>query len=183
MGMFVNTLAIRNYPSGDKTFLEFLSEVKSNSLKAFDNQDYQFDELVSRLGLRRDPGRNILFDTMFAMMKADGISGDRKVKDLTFKPYEYKHQATPFDILFYALEGGSWHKHEGIRFILMYSTTLFKKETAERLVRHFSNITEEITANPVIKISAIKMFTPGEKDFFFKSSRDKIGKLEIDFDF
>ncbi|RIU88107.1 condensation domain-containing protein, partial [Oceanobacillus picturae] len=36
MGMFVNTLALRNKPEGDKTYLEFLKEVKENSLKAYE---------------------------------------------------------------------------------------------------------------------------------------------------
>ncbi|MCP4146631.1 MAG: amino acid adenylation domain-containing protein, partial [bacterium] len=40
IGMFVNTLALRNYPSGEKTFATFLEEIKSRTLGAFDNQDY-----------------------------------------------------------------------------------------------------------------------------------------------
>ncbi|HLP58027.1 MAG TPA: condensation domain-containing protein, partial [Candidatus Deferrimicrobium sp.] len=46
IGMFVNTLALRNYPSMHKTFREFLSEIKQNTLEAFENQDYPFEELI-----------------------------------------------------------------------------------------------------------------------------------------
>ncbi|MCP4153443.1 MAG: AMP-binding protein, partial [bacterium] len=38
IGMFVNTLALRNYPEGEKTFHQFLTEVKENTLQAFENQ-------------------------------------------------------------------------------------------------------------------------------------------------
>ncbi|MCP4158143.1 MAG: amino acid adenylation domain-containing protein, partial [bacterium] len=37
VGMFVNTLAMRNYPGGKKTFGEYLDEVKDNTLQAFEN--------------------------------------------------------------------------------------------------------------------------------------------------
>ncbi|MCP4218652.1 MAG: hypothetical protein GY765_28720, partial [bacterium] len=41
IGMFVNTLAIRNYPSGTKPFNSFLKEVKEKTIEALENQDYQ----------------------------------------------------------------------------------------------------------------------------------------------
>ncbi|MCP5104664.1 MAG: amino acid adenylation domain-containing protein, partial [bacterium] len=40
VGMFVNTLAMRNFPEGKKSFEDFLQEVKVNTLTAFENQDY-----------------------------------------------------------------------------------------------------------------------------------------------
>jgi len=50
IGMFINTLAMRNYPNGEKTYEDFLKEVSENSLKAFENQDLQFEELVEAVG-------------------------------------------------------------------------------------------------------------------------------------
>ena len=85
IGMFVNTLAIRNHPEGSKTYEEFLSEVKENALKAYENQDYQFEELVDKLNLRRDIGRNPLFDVMFIMQNMDAKV--ITLKNLRFKPY------------------------------------------------------------------------------------------------
>ena len=49
IGMFVNTLAMRNYPVGNKSFLEFLEEVKQGALEAYEHQDYQFEELVEKV--------------------------------------------------------------------------------------------------------------------------------------
>ncbi|MCP5107711.1 MAG: non-ribosomal peptide synthetase, partial [bacterium] len=46
IGMFVNTLAIRNYPGGEKSFIKFLRELKERTLTAFENQDYPFEDLV-----------------------------------------------------------------------------------------------------------------------------------------
>ncbi|WP_374017960.1 condensation domain-containing protein, partial [Paenibacillus thiaminolyticus] len=45
LGMFVNTLVMRNAPAGEKTFQEYMQEVKENTLRAYENQDYPFEEL------------------------------------------------------------------------------------------------------------------------------------------
>ena len=58
---------MRNYPSGENTFDQFLQEVKENALGTYQNQDYQFEEIVAKLNLRRDLSRNPLFDTVFAV--------------------------------------------------------------------------------------------------------------------
>ncbi|OMD33819.1 hypothetical protein BSK56_33865, partial [Paenibacillus borealis] len=52
IGMFVNTLALRNAPSGEKRFMDFLREVKERTLAAFEHQDYPFEELVEKLNVR-----------------------------------------------------------------------------------------------------------------------------------
>ncbi|MBW7477864.1 non-ribosomal peptide synthetase, partial [Paenibacillus oenotherae] len=49
IGMFVGTLALRTSPSGEKTFREYVEEVKEKTLEAFENQDYPFEELVEKL--------------------------------------------------------------------------------------------------------------------------------------
>ncbi|MDI5790336.1 condensation domain-containing protein [Bacillus licheniformis] len=65
IGMFVNTLAIRTRPEGDKPFSAFLEEVKETTLGAFEHQDYPFEELIEKLNIQRDMSRNPLFDAVF----------------------------------------------------------------------------------------------------------------------
>jgi hypothetical protein len=68
VGMFVNTLPMRNYPSGHKTFRQFLKEVKKGTLKAYENQEYPFEELVDKISIRRDTSHNPVFDVMFNLL-------------------------------------------------------------------------------------------------------------------
>ncbi|MCP4149902.1 MAG: AMP-binding protein, partial [bacterium] len=68
IGMFVNTLAMRNYPHGEITIEEYLRELKENTLQAFENRDYPFEDLVDRLSVKRDTGRNPIFDVMFDLL-------------------------------------------------------------------------------------------------------------------
>ena len=67
LGMFVNTLAMRGKPKGEKTFLEFLAELKTSCLKAYENQEYPFESLVETVAVRRDLSRNPLFDVMLVL--------------------------------------------------------------------------------------------------------------------
>ncbi|WP_144028945.1 condensation domain-containing protein, partial [Paenibacillus tyrfis] len=88
IGMFVNTLALRHYPAGEKTFHDYVHEVKETSLKAFENQDYPFEALVDKLNLKRDMSRHPLFDTMFVLQNTE--QGEEEIEGLQFKPYPHQ---------------------------------------------------------------------------------------------
>ena len=52
-------------PNQKKSFAEYLEEIKQSALLAFQNQDYQFDDLVERLNVQRDLNRNAIYDVSF----------------------------------------------------------------------------------------------------------------------
>ncbi|MCP4155877.1 MAG: non-ribosomal peptide synthetase, partial [bacterium] len=94
IGMFLNTLAMRNYPAGEKTFRQYLKEVKERTIQAYENQEYQFEDLVDKISVTRDTARNPLFDTMFNLMniatpapsrREDSEDGDKQHKDTASK--------------------------------------------------------------------------------------------------
>jgi amino acid adenylation domain-containing protein len=179
IGMFVNTLAIRSFPTKEKTFNQFLEEVKTNSLKAFENQDYQFEQMVSRLRVKRDLRRHVLFDVMFAEFVIDKKNRIRTIKDLVFKPYAIKHETNPFDLVLYASDTG-----DTIAFKLVYSTHLFKKETIEQMKQHLIKIAETVVANPLVKLPGISLVSSKDKKKFLgQSSKEKLKNVDIDFDF
>jgi amino acid adenylation domain-containing protein len=181
MGMFVNTLALRNYPNGTKTFSQLLEEVKINSIKAFENQDHQFEHLVERLGLQRDHSRNVLFDTMLVLQnfKMDlslnqlPIKSGNQEQDSIFSPYSFDEEISRFDITLNAIE------HDNvISFIMRYSTRLFKKETMETFIRYFREIANCVVENKEIQLNEIEIshefsdyssaiLTEAENDFEF----------------
>ncbi len=158
IGMFINTLAIRNYPVAEKRCADFLEDVKERALKAYENQDYQFDMLVEKLDLKRDMSRNPLFDVMFVLQNT---LEDQEivVDDLKFKPYSPTKQMIKFDLNLHATEA----KGE-IRLDFRYSTDLFQKGTIERMSKHFVNILKEIIENPEIELHEIQMISEREKN-------------------
>ncbi|MCK4261233.1 MAG: amino acid adenylation domain-containing protein, partial [Halanaerobiales bacterium] len=155
IGMFVNTLVMRNYAEDDKTYLEFLGEVKENALKAYDNQDYQFEMLVEKLQrelISRDLSRNPLFDVMFIVQNA--MDQNIQIENLNFKPYPFEYNISKFDLTLNTYEG-----RDGINFSLEYSTRLFKKETIHKLAKHFVNLINEIVENPELTLAVIELIS------------------------
>ena len=145
MGLFVNTLAMRNYPESGKTYEEFLSEVKETALKAFENQDYQFEELVDKLNLRRDISRNPLFDVMFVLQNMEAIQ--LEVAGLKFTRYSSDQGPAIVDLIFMATE-----IDDEIVFNVRYCTSLFKRETIEGMTKHLQNLIDVVTTDKTVEI-------------------------------
>jgi tyrocidine synthetase-3 len=158
IGMFVNTLALRNYPVGEKRFKDFLKEVKENASTAFKNQDYPFEELVKLLGIERDIGRNPLFDVMFAMQNLEMETKKIEIGDLRLTPYRYQGRVSRVDLSFACQES-----KQNLSFTIEYSTKLFKEETITRFVDYFKKIISSIVEAPGNKISRVEIITAEEK--------------------
>ncbi len=166
LGMFVNTLAMRNSPEGTKTFNQLLREVKENSIKAFENSDFQFEELVNKLQLTRDMSRNPLFDVMFTVQNMNVPNMVMDNNDVRI--FEINNNIAKFDLTLYTFE-----RKKGIDFNMEYSTSLFKKETIERLVNHFVAILEQITQSPHVIIDNIDMLSKEEKKQLLEEFNEK----------
>ncbi len=156
IGMFVNTLAMRNYPNGEKTFVDFLREVKNNALGAYENQDYQFEELVEKLAVARDFSRNPVFDVMLVLQNMD--IAEVKVEDLKISPYKSENMVSKFDITLTAVE-----LENSISIGIQYCTKLFSRATIMRMYKHLENIIQAVTENIDIKLSEVEILTAEEK--------------------
>ncbi|MCP5108295.1 MAG: SDR family NAD(P)-dependent oxidoreductase, partial [bacterium] len=150
VGVFINTLPIRNYPREDKTVREFLAEVKVNTLEAFENQEYQFGDLVETLGLRRDISRNPLYDVELVLQNMEFTA--LKIEGLEFAPFNYEPGGTQVDISFYVQE-----TEKDIHFEVVYCSELYKQETIEGLTAFYKDIAAAVTENYDIKLKDIKM--------------------------
>ena len=53
VGMFVNTLAVRSYPTPTMASSDFLSAVKQGALETFEHQLYPYEELIDKLDVPR----------------------------------------------------------------------------------------------------------------------------------
>ncbi|PUA38789.1 non-ribosomal peptide synthetase, partial [Paenibacillus elgii] len=156
IGMFVNTLAIRNYPVADKTFLSYLDEVKETTLGAFERQDYPFEELVDKLKLARDLSRNPLFDTMFTLQNTE--NKEFHLPGLQLTPYPVEEHTAKFDLSLDIMESG-----DGFLCGIEYATALYKRETIERMAKHFEQLLTAIVNDPAAKIASLGILTADEK--------------------
>lgn len=157
LGMFINMIAIRNNVNKNRTFRQLLIEIKENVLEVFENQEYQFEELISKLNIQRDMSRNPLFDVVFAMQDKERI--DVPNNELSFKPFEMKNKISKFDITLTAFE-----TKNSIEFNVEYCSKLYNLETIQSFMQHYINILEHITINYDIKVVDINMLSEEERN-------------------
>ncbi|MCP5102422.1 MAG: amino acid adenylation domain-containing protein, partial [bacterium] len=160
MGMFVNTLALRNYPTAKKSFNQLLPEVKENTFGALENQDYQYEDLVDKVVKTRDMSRNPLFDAVFALVNEDMNREIREMElpGLTVTPYQLPDTISKFDLTLFAEEG-----KDEIIFNFEYGTSLFKKESIERFARYFKRLVAGVLENPGQPAAAIEILPEEER--------------------
>ncbi|MGD2089761.1 MAG: amino acid adenylation domain-containing protein, partial [Candidatus Aminicenantes bacterium] len=156
IGMFVNTLALRNRPIGEKQFSRLLKEVKERTLEAFENRDYPFENLVEKVGPRGDLSRSPLFDVMFALQDPD--SREIKLPGLSVKMVDYENPTSKFDLALEARESAG-----KLDFKIQYSTRLFKPQTIKRFITYFKELILSLLENPGTRISRANVLPPGEK--------------------
>lgn len=156
IGMFVNTLAIRNKIEQDLTFEEFINKVKENILKALENQEYPLDRLIKKLNLQKEASRNLLFDVMFTYQNEGyPIMNFDKIKAKFYVP---KTNISKFDLLLEAIQD-----KETLTLRFEYCTKLFTEEFIEKMSKNYINILKVVLSNTKIKISNIDMISREEK--------------------
>ena len=173
MGMFVNTLALRNFPCGQKPFIQFLEEIKENTVKAFENQDYLYEDLVEQVAVKRDMGRNPLFDTMFVLQNFDAFKIE--IPGLKVQTIDYETRISKFDLTLTAVE-----KEENLLFIFEYCTKLFRQETIRRFIGYFTKIISNVIQSPGLRISEIEIIGEEEKNCILHEFNDTAAEYPKD---
>ena len=180
VGYFVNPVVLRSplvlrfaqSPlSKNPTFDEFLIQVRSCVLDAFDHQDYPFARLVEQLQAVRDSSRSPLFQVMFVLQKAHllnesglaafalGETGARiKLGELELESLALEQRIAQFDLNLIMAEvdetlSASWQ----------YNTDLFDAATVARMAGHFQTLLEGIVADSQQHISLLPLLTELEQ--------------------
>lgn len=157
LGMFVNTLALRNNVDHSISFKNFSKQIKENCLNSFKNQTYPFDMLVNDLNIKRDTSRNPLFDVMFVFQNngypdihINGMKSEYYIPDNNISKFDLTLEVVPVD------------NEYSLRF--EYCTKLFEEDFIKRLSSHYINILNAILENEGIKIADIDMLSEKEKN-------------------
>ena len=136
IGMFVNTIALRNKPEGTKDVSDFLQEVKENSVNAIKYQDYPYGELVKKLNIQTQ-NRNPLFDVMFAYQSeqmTDVVFGDKKAEMLPIPITTSKYDFT-FNIM---------PRENDVVIMVEYCTDLYKESKIRRMIETYKFIIKQM---------------------------------------
>ncbi|ASZ13668.1 condensation domain-containing protein [Chitinophaga sp. MD30] len=165
MGMFVNTLPLRNRSEHTSSFRSFLQQVKKNTLSSFDNQEYQYEDILESLGVNRDTSRNPLFDVMLSYEDFETNTLTLDGVDLNY--YDDKRPISKFDLTLFSGE-----HEEQIIIDFEYNTTLFRSETIDRLATYFKRIVSAVVADTNVLLKDIVILDEVERDRLLTDNND-----------
>ncbi|HET8798055.1 MAG TPA: amino acid adenylation domain-containing protein, partial [Thermoanaerobaculia bacterium] len=170
IGMFVNTLAMRNRLSGEDSFVGFLEKVKTTCLEAYDHQDAPFEKIVDLVSPHRNMAISPLFQVMLILQNVDMGSPDGRIQR-----YPVDTGISKFDLTFELAETA-----EGLAGSVEYSTALYKPQTIERMIGHFQELCRAIVAAPEAKIGALQYLSEGEKQKLLVAFNDTAAEYPKD---
>jgi fengycin family lipopeptide synthetase D len=176
IGVFINTLAIRNFIDRNKEFKEFLLEVNRITLEAYENQSYQIEELVSKLQIPVNASQNPLFTTMFVAENVD--LAETEFEGFSFKNYNGLKTSSKVDMTLYSIQA-----EDRFTFKLEYCTRLFKKETITEFSNTFIKIAQAVSKNSNIKIKDIVILDENKQKEVASAIKNIKETISIDVDF
>jgi amino acid adenylation domain-containing protein len=158
IGFFANTLVMRADLSDDPTFRAALGRVRTTATQAYTHQDLPFERLVEELQPERDPGRNPLFQVMFAFQNLPGNDDLELWPGLTISATEVDRGTAKFDVSLYLSESG-----HGLTATWQYNTDLFDESRIAGMAAQFITLLEGIVATPDSPLSALPLLGNAER--------------------
>ena len=144
LGIFVNTLILRDHVDANESFIDFLLKVKATTLEAYDNQLYPFEQIINDLRLDRGDDQKALSNVNL-VWHSYNPENDRESEngkhDLKFTAVDKDGDGLLFDILI----NGSEHFRG---FSIEYDTDRFFSESIEKLADNFNAISGLILRDP-----------------------------------
>jgi hypothetical protein len=156
IGMFLNMLPVRNYPTSQVSFNAFLQDVKSRTLACLQHQSYPYETLIDDLNVKRDSSRNPLFDVMLSFQNGD--EPVLAIPELQVSRYPINQTVSKFDITLTVTDSGNV-----IHCVVEYATELFKENSIRRFIQYFKNILSSAIVDSAVAISSIELIPELEK--------------------
>jgi amino acid adenylation domain-containing protein len=156
IGLFLNTLPLRNDLSGNPSFPQLLERVQEVVLQALAHQDTPFENLVELINPKRDLSRNPLFQVNFMLQRSLVTSRDYDTFSLLDVPSRLA--GAMYDLNCLMVE-----RPDGWRASIQFNTDLFETGTAARMLRQFETLLGEIGKNAEQRISEFPILLDEER--------------------
>ncbi len=153
VGLFLNTIVMKNTIDDEQPFLRFLLDNHQQMVDVFENKGIPFSELVQLLrdkcNQNLDEQMNVVFSHQNMVDTSDQIIIDFKNK-MGFEKIESLAQTSMFDLILISVEDIST-----LKFTMEFNAKLFKKDTIKGLSNCYISILDEVSANSNINIRNI----------------------------
>ncbi len=141
VGMFVNMVPIRLRGQSSARFDHWIKEVNREALTAIGNGDVPYEEIAELANVKREFGRNPLFDSVFTLQNME--LPEWRSKDVVYTPQIMDSGSAKFDLTWECADTG-----RGIEFTLEYALDLYDERMAAQLTRHYRSLARLVAARP-----------------------------------
>jgi acyl transferase domain-containing protein/acyl carrier protein len=153
VGMFVGLLPLKNEIEPNDAFTGLLGKIRSNTLQAFEHQDYQFSDLVNKLRIHVEHDRTPLFNIIVSM---DNISVGGVVRDsehvTRMKLMEFQSERTIWDLRF-----GIYETEDKVHINLTYASALFRAATIDLMASRIRSLVKQVLSDPTVMVKDLKV--------------------------
>ncbi|HWF05181.1 MAG TPA: amino acid adenylation domain-containing protein, partial [Candidatus Angelobacter sp.] len=155
IGLFLNTLVLRNDLAGNPTCRTLLRRTRAMVLDAHENQDVPFERLVEEFAQSRDTGKTPLFQAMISMQNTE--HKDLELPGLRLSGFSSRTPLAKFDLLLLLSE-----TENGIEGDLSYATQIYEAPMMERLMAHWARVLHKIATEADARISDLPLLSTAE---------------------
>uniref|UniRef100_A6VYF6 Amino acid adenylation domain n=1 Tax=Marinomonas sp. (strain MWYL1) TaxID=400668 RepID=A6VYF6_MARMS len=144
IGMFVNSIVIRNQLDEDCTVEELIKKVSHSCLEAFDNDKVAFESVVERINPLRAPKVNPFFQIMLAFH--DSVFPDINTQDAKVRVIEaLENGGAKFDMTVVVIpRKGQYLEKDPVHFVWNYNTGLYRESTVKEYIEQYFSILQNL---------------------------------------
>ncbi len=159
IGLFVNTVILRNELDLNKSISDNVAKIKENTINAFEHQEYPFEYLVNELVRNRQLDRNPLIDVAIALQNTNDREATERISldNLEINNLSIEEQSSKFDLIF-----GFFISKDRISLRMEYSTSLFQQATIDLMLERLEAMIETVCSDPESTIRNVKMTSKTE---------------------
>ncbi|RKH92920.1 amino acid adenylation domain-containing protein, partial [Corallococcus praedator] len=160
VGLFVNTLALRQDLSGSPSFIELMRRVREVTLGAYAHQELPFEKLVEDFHPERVLSHALVVQVMFVLqtptLEAHPSTALQMVT--AAEPWELRTGTSKCDLTLFVTKSP-----EGLKATFEYDTDLFDAERIQRMASHFQTLLEAAVAQPSRPIASLALLPESER--------------------
>jgi len=156
IGPIANTLVVRNTFAAPQTWNDLLVQVRHTVVQAYCNQDVPFEKIVEVLQPVRTLAASPLFQVMFVMQNVP--VGPFDLDGLRCEVLPHRSRSAKFDFTLTLFD-----RVPEIRGQLEYNSTLFDRDTMERLLRNLEQALQAVLDAPGISVDLLDVISEPEK--------------------
>ncbi|MGO1121107.1 amino acid adenylation domain-containing protein [Rhodovibrionaceae bacterium A322] len=165
VGLFVNTVVLRLTPKAGQSFTEFLSDVRTRALAAFEHDEVPFDQVVERLSPPRNLSANPLFQVMFTLDNHTPQLDSQRLDlpNLDVSRLELAPPIAKVDLSLFLEERENEQGQRELSGGFEYNSDLFEAETLNQMARTYESLVQQIVSSPDLPLFLAETLNKGSE--------------------